>query len=333
MKRYLLFFIFQFSIFNFLLAQEHHRGFFSRVDSTFTARYYKTKYDTTYVARPHQRWLLRLMVNQTSDHIHARGTVNDVFSKYNLHTRRNTTVGLEVNYNDFGAAFSINPDKISGKYKDYEFNFEYHGNSISADISYQRAESLAGNMELGNIHHMDEGALKMKVFNITAYYTFSHSRFSFPAALYQNYYQRRSAGSWLAGVSFQGGSIRTTEALKVRTPEAPEVHLSVAHLGIGGGYAYNFALGKRQQWLIHLSALPTFVVYNHDHLTVNGKRTSAEPMRLNMIFNERAAAIYHFSPRYFAGASIMMSNSLFDDYAVIVNQNKWLARAFFGVRL
>lgn len=52
-----------------------------------------------------------------------------------------------------------------------------------------------------------------------------------------------------------------------------------------------------------------------------------------MIFNERASVVYHFSPRYLAGASIMMSNSIFDNDKVTVNQNKWLARAFFGLRL
>ena len=56
-------------------------------------------------------------------------------------------------------------------------------------------------------------------------------------------------------------------------------------------------------------------------------------MCFNMIFNERAAVVYHFSPRYFAGGSFIMSNSIFDNDKVKVNQNKWLARAFVGVRL
>jgi hypothetical protein len=43
--------------------------------------------------------------------------------------------------------------------------------------------------------------------------------------------------------------------------------------------------------------------------------------------------VYHFTPRYFAGASMMMSNSIFDNDKVTVNQNKWLARAFLGIRL
>ena len=79
--------------------------------------------------------------------------------------------------------------------------------------------------------------------------------------------------------------------------------------------------------------LPTFVVYNRNNLTVNGERKKAERMRLNMIFNERAAVVYQFSPRYFAGVTLVMNNSVFDDDKVVVNQNKWRARAFFGFRL
>jgi hypothetical protein len=36
--------------------------------------------------------------------------------------------------------------------------------------------------------------------------------------------------------------------------------------------------------------------------------------------------------RYFAGATLVMNNSVFDDKNVVVNQNKWRARAFIGVR-
>ena len=92
-------------------------------------------------------------------------------------------------------------------------------------------------------------------------------------------------------------------------------------------------LGKKSQWLLHFSMVPTFVVYNHNRLTVNGERQAAKHMRFNMIYNERAAIVYHFSQKYFTGANLMMSNSIFDDEAVVINQNKWLARAFVGIRL
>ena len=304
-----------------------------RLNKLLTSSYYKVKYDTNYVGRPKEKWLLRLLGNQTGNYIHAKGTVNDVYSKYDLHTKRNTTVGLEVNYCDLAATFSLNPAKIKGTYKDYELNFEYHGRKLSIDFNYQRSTSLAGDIKFGNIDHLNEEGLRMNVANITGYYTFNHRKFSFPAALYQNYYQWRSAGSFLAGVSFQGGSIRTTDKLKERNPQAPVVHLTFNNFAIGGGYGYNLVLGKRSQWLFHLSALPSVVLYQHNKLTVNDNRIKDHGFNINMIFNERAAIVYHFSLRYFAGASMMMSNSIFNNDKVTVNQNKWLARAFFGFRL
>lgn len=85
-------FSFNLSCFHLHAQEEHHRRSLPvRVDSTLEKRYYKTKYDTSYVARPEHRFLFRLLLNQASNHINAHGTVNDVFSKYRLHTRRNTT--------------------------------------------------------------------------------------------------------------------------------------------------------------------------------------------------------------------------------------------------
>ena len=316
-----------------LLTYAQSENIAKRLNTKLTNNYFNTKYDTNYVARPKEKWLFRLMANQTGNHIHAKGTVNDVYSKYDIHTKFNTTLSLEVNYCDIAASLSVNPAKLNGDYNDYEFNFEYHGQIISFDINYQRATSLSGDIKLGNIDHLDEEGLRMNVVNASAYYIFNNRQFSYPAALYQNYYQRRSAGSWLAGLSFQGGSIKTTDELKARSPQAPEVQLTFVNVALGGGYGYNLVLGQHSQWLLHLSALPSVVVYKHNRLTVNGDEKKDHGLNFNMIFNERAAVVYHFSPKYFAGASFMMSNSIFDNDKVTVNQNKWLARAYLGIRL
>lgn len=316
-----------------VVSNEKKPGLGKRLINKLSDKYFNTKYDTSYVARPKEKWLFRLLGNQTGNYIHAKGTVNDVYSRYDLHTKTNYTVGLEVNYCDIAATLSLNPAKIGGDYNDYEFNFEYHGQKISFDISYLRATSLAGDIKLRDIDHLDEDGLRMNEFNISAYYVFNDKRFSFPAALFQNYYQLRSAGSWLAGLSFQSGSIRTTDELKARSPMAPEVHLTFANVALGGGYGYNLVLGSRSQWLLHLSAMPSAVLYKHNRLTVNEHELKDHRLCFNMIFNERAALVYHFTPRYNVGASIIMSNSIYDNGDIKINQNKWLTRAFFGVRL
>ena len=311
------------------LTQRQRR---ERMDSVLAARYYKIPYDTNSVVRPQGRLTLKVRMNQTGNSIHAKGTVNGLYSKADLSTSHKTTFSLAAVYRGIGVGFAVNPAKWKGIYKDYEFNLNYYSNRLSLDLSYQRSESLAGDIkgDRGEQHLLDED-LKMKVLNMVGYYAFNHRRFSFPAAFTQSYIQRRSAGSWLAGISYQGGSIETTDKLKERNPNAPDVRIYLGHIGIGGGYGYNWVLGEK--WLLHFSMLPTFVVFNRNNMTVNGVRKKAKHMRFNMIFNERVAVVRNLSPRYFIGATLVMNNSIFDDDAVVVNQNKWRARAFFGMRL
>ena len=303
----------------------------ARVDSVLAARYYRTPYDTNYVIRPEGKLTLKLRLNQTGNDFHAKGTVNDIYSKADLKTSHKTTMSIGASYRGISAAVAINPAKMKGVYKDYEFNLNYYSSRLSLDLSYQRSETLTGDIvgDRGE-QHLQSDDVTLKVLNIAGYYTFNHRRFSYPAAFTQSYVQRRSAGSWLAGISYQGGSIKTTDNLKARSPNAPDVRIYIGHLGIGGGYGFNWVPSRK--WLLHLSLLPTFVVYNRNNMTVNDERKEAQHMQFNMIFNERAAIVYNFSPRYFAGATAVVNNSVFKDDAVTVNQNKWRARAFIGMR-
>ena len=303
----------------------------TRIDSLLAERYYKTHYDTNYVARPDGKLTLKLKVNQTGNSLHAKGTINDVWSRADLKTSYKTTISIGAAYRGIAASYAINPAKLGGSYNDYELNISYYGSRLSLDASYQKSTSMLGSIQRNGTSRMEAGDVTMKVYNVAAYYCFNHRKFSFPAAFNQSYIQRRSAGSWLAGISYQGGRIETREELKARNPNAPDVSIKAGHLGIGGGYGYNLVLGRK--WLLHLSLLPTFVVYNHNKLTINGESRHSHRMHFNMIFNERAAVICNISPRWFTGATLVMSNSVFDDKAVVVNQNKWVARAFVGMRL
>lgn len=304
----------------------------AQLDSVLAARYYRTPYDTNFVSRPEGRLTLKVRMNQTGNSFHAKGTVNDVRSKADLQTSHKTTFSIAAIYRGIGIGMAINPNKWNGVYKDYEFNLNYYSSSLSLDLAYQRSETLAGDVRRDDqLSQLVANDVTMRVLNLAGYYTFNHRRFSYPAAFTQSYVQCRSQGSWLAGFSYQGGSIKTTDHLMERNPNAPETRIYVGHFGIGGGYGYNWVLGHR--WLLHFSMLPTFVVYNRNNMTINGVRRKAQHMRFNMIFNERTAIVHYFSPRYFAGATLVMNNSVFDDEAVTVNQNKWRARAFFGLRL
>ncbi len=311
------------------LSQAERR---TRMDSALAARYYRIPYDTNYVSRPEGRLTLKVRLNQTGNTFHAKGIINGIDSKANLKTSHKTTVSLAAIYRGIGVGLALNPAKWKGVYKDYEFNLNYYSSRLSLDFSYQRSQSLTGDIHRDDhLFQLEPDDVTLKVANLAAYYTFNHRHFSFPAAFTQSYIQRRSAGSWLAGISYQGGSIKTNDELKTRDPKAPDTRINIGHIGIGGGYGFNWVISKKS--LLHLSMLPTIVVYNRNNLILNGESRKTKNMHFNMIFNERAAIVYNFSPRYFASATLVMNNSVFSDDAVVVNQNKWRARVAFGLRL
>ncbi len=294
------------------------------------------QYDTTYIARPGNRLTLKAFTRLSGDAIHARGTVNDIYSEADLHTDNKLTFSIGAVYRGVALSLALNPAKMAGKYDDFELNFNIFTPRISIDASYHRASSLSGDISRNGSFTLEKDYADMTMLNIAAYYCFNHRRFSYPAAFTQSYLQRRSAGSWLAGLSFQGGTITTNPEAN---PRLPDMRIKARHLGIGGGYGYNLVAAsardaeKGRGWLFHLSAMPTIVVLNYNSLIINDVRKEAEAMRLNMIFNERMAIVYNISPRYFISLTGNMSNSIFDDNVVVVNQNKWSAKASFGVRL
>ena len=226
---------------NETLGQSRNQQLKAKVDSVLSSRYYKTPYDTNYVVRPEGTVTLKLRLNQTGNDFHAKGTVNDIYSKADLSTSHKTTISIAASYRGLSAAVALNPAKMSGTYKDYEFNLNYYSSRISLDFSYQRSQSLTGDVyrEDRGEQPMESGDLTLKVVNFAGYYAFNHRHFSYPAAFNQSYIQRRSAGSWLAGISYQGGIIETRDELKARNPNAPSSSMDGSHVGIGGGYAYN----------------------------------------------------------------------------------------------
>ena len=313
-------------------AQNRDSLRFMQVDSMLTRRYYKTSYDTNYVVRPAGRLTLKVRFNQSGDDFHVRSEMSDVSSKADLSTSFKTTVSIGASYRGLSASLAINPVKIFGSYKDQEFNLAYYGSRLGVDASYHRSTTLSGDVRRnGQMERLEAGDVNLEMINLAGYYIFNHRRFSYSAAFTQSYIPRRSAGSWLLGLSYQGGNIETRDELKEKKSDAPDVYIRIGHLGIGGGYGYNWVLGEK--WLLHFSMLPSFVVYTNSYMKTNGERKDAKHMRFNMIFNEHVAIVYNFSPLYFAGATLVMDNSVFSDDIVKFNQNKWLARFSLGMRL
>lgn len=150
MRKWLLLLLAVIFGFSEVVAQSRDRQMRSRVDSVLTERYYHSPYDTNFVVRPEGRLTLKLRMNQSGNDFHARGTVNDIYSKADLKTSHKTTFSIAAIYRGIGVGVAINPYKWSGVYNDYEFNFNYFSSRLSLDASYQRSTTLAGDIERGD---------------------------------------------------------------------------------------------------------------------------------------------------------------------------------------
>ena len=158
----------------------------------------------------------------------------------------------------------------------------------------------------------------MEMLQANAYYTFSHRRFSFPAAFTQSQVQLRSKGSWLLGLSAFAGRIDTGSDV---VPGASKSRLLAINVAVGGGYAYNLVL--KRKWLIHLSAMPHIVVYSRNKLTVGDVRQRS-PFRFPSLINiGRFAAVRNFKNSFIGMSAVVNLWHQGDSGEMMIESVKW----------
>jgi len=311
------------------VAQSGKRNIFTRVDSILTARYNRVSYDTLYMDRPDTKFTVRVRGNLYGHSYSIKSNLGGVSTKADLRTARKATLSVGFNYQGVGISLALNPSKLFGVNRDYELNFNIYNNRYCISATYQSSRTMSGEVTTdGNPYQIEKGYINTKMFNVTGYYVFNRRRFSYPAAFTQSYIQLRSAGSWLAGFAFQGGTLKTAADVP---SHINKVRIYAGYFGIGGGYAYNWVVGRK--WLFHLSFLPTLVVYQSDNITVDDQRQYSRVKFPTVILNEQAAIVYNISPRYFIGLTGTANNLLKRSTSdTELDQHKWMVRASYGMR-
>ena len=309
---------------------EKRREVKEKVDSALSARYFTVKYDTMYIGRPAQPLTLKVRTCVSGNEFKVKGHGKES-GNGTLKSDHKATLNLNASWRGLTAGVAVNPAHLSGKNKDFEINLNAYANRFGLDFVYQDTRTLSGNVRFGDWNeHLDKDALRMKMVNVNGYYAFNGRRFSYPAAFTQSYLQKRSAGSWLVGFSYMGGSLKTTGHKAIEGVSNYRVY--VGYFGIGGGYGYNW-VALRGRLLMHISALPTVVIGNYNNVKLNNERQDMDNKFPNFILAERGAMVYNFSEKWFAAGSIVVTNSMLDDDDVEINFTKWRGLLSVGMRL
>lgn len=304
-----------------------------RGDSLLAANYHKVKYDTAYIGRPDARWTIKYRGNLSGADMRTTSITDGVQNRSRVTADCRGTLSMAVAYRGLGLGVAVNPAKFAGKCKDFEYNLNSYSNRYGFDVVFLSSKTYHGykaaDAERIDIH---KGQISQNALNLNFYYAFNYRRFSFPAAFSQSYIQKRSAGSWMIGASFDGSKTKLND-MTIRLNE----------FAVGAGYAYNLVIARH--WLCHLSALPTMTIYSHDYTKTkttadegNGQ-TATNTIRHDMkyhfpsaIITGRAAAVYSWRNK-FAGATAVYNYSVAgNEDHLQVRRNKWRVRMFFGFR-
>ena len=171
---------------------------------------------------------------------------------------------------------------------------------------------------------MPEDMFRLRTLNINGFYVFNNRRFSYPAAFSHSYIQRRSAGSFLLGASGQGqrGEVSGNH----------DINFKMTNIGIGAGYGYNYV--PANGWLLHISALPTFIVYTHTSVSLDGTDVPLNYHFPEIIITGRGAIVKQIGNNKFMGFSAVYNfTSIGSEDNLLVQNQKWLSRIYFGFRL
>ena len=297
------------------------------VDSILTTRYQCADIDTNYVIRPQTKWTLMGRFNVSGAKITAKGGQEGRHFESEMKAEYKSTISVGVSYLGLSLNLSINPAKMLGKYHDYELGFRSYGKRFGFDIAYQDASNFKGWQELNGERRdftTSEEMFKLRTLNVNGYYVFNHRRFSYPAAFSHSYIQRRSAGSFLLAASAQGqhGEVNNETS----------VSFKMTNIGIGAGYGYNFVPARG--WLIHLSALPTFIVYTNTSLTMGSTEVPLHYHFPEVIITGRGAIVKQIGRSMFVGLSMVYYfTNIGSEKSLTVRNEKWLSHLYFGFRL
>lgn len=315
--------LFLFYLFPFLPLNA--QNIFQRVDSMLTRRYNKGNIDTVYVTRPKTKWTVTARFNVSGVVIKTKGIENNTHFNSEMKADYKSTVSLRVGYLGFSLSMSLNPAKLMGKYHDYELNLNSYGRCFGFDFVYQNAKNFTGWFDMEGMERIELPAdmLSVKTLNVNAYYAFNNRRFSYPAAFSQSYIQRRSAGSFLLALSGQGqqGTLTGEQELKYK----------MTNIGIGAGYGYNYVPAKG--WLLHLSSLPTFIVYSNTSMTFGDTEVPLRYHFPEVIITGRGAVVRQMKRTFFGLSMVFNFTNIGHKDNLAIHNIKWHVRTFYGLRL
>jgi len=205
----------------------------------------------------------------------------------------------------YGFGF-LNPNVDKKNTRAIDLQFHPYGRKIAIDVLGQFYKGY----RLTTPEEALRTDLKVNVVGATVQYIFNHDQFSYRAAFLQSEWQKRSAGSWLAGVEFYSGSIRADSSI-VPNQKLKEQRLKKSvftELGPNVGYAYTYVY--REHYFITGSASVSFDLGFNNTVSDAGKERESgfSPNTLLKFFGGYNSAKWAITAVYIYNSQNLVQN-------------------------
>lgn len=262
-------------------------------------------YDTSYVVSTGKNWKLIYKSNIWSDNYRGEPSVENMH--VDMRSKLAANMGLQLSFMAVSVGYTlgitnlINGEKVSNK-----VDFSFTCARFAAEAYYMENRGTVTvrvrgrtDGEKWNATLREFGGFHRKAYGMRAYYFFNNRRYAQAAAYCFSKYQKRSAGSFIAGICLQHRDmgINMEEfppfVLDQIPPGQEMPHFLYNDYCLMTGYGYNWVLGTK--WLLNLTVAP-YVGYRHLLATQNVDRASAWSVNMRV----RMGAIYNHK-KYFVG--------------------------------
>jgi len=165
-------------------------------------------YDSAFVVGTGKNWKLMLKSMNWVDTYSGEPVPN---SHIFMHSNLTSNIGVQLSFMAVSVGFTMGvTDLIHGKGKSKKLDFSFTCARFAADAYYMEN---VGTTTMYYRHKTDEqkykgsihgfSGLKRMSYGLDVYYFFNNRRYAQAAAYCYSKYQRRSAGSWIAGINLQ----------------------------------------------------------------------------------------------------------------------------------
>ena len=251
---------------------------FRRIGKAFT-KVFKgfNEIDTNYIEPQHYNYTVMLQNTHTYEtyKLKSKSGQSIMFSP-----KAAIKIGPYVGWRWVFLGYTFDINHISNDKMKKEIELSLYSSLFGIDLYYRKTGSdyRIRNVDLGSgidrnaLRNVPFSGLSVGIKGFDIYYIFNHKKFSYPAAFSQSTCQKRSCGSFLAGIGYTSHDLELDyEALKKviqqNIPSGSEVELDeglmfnkvrYASYSVSGGYAYNWVFARNFLFAASLSLSMSF---------------------------------------------------------------------------